>query len=176
MLVASIPCVMWITSASGASRLITPWQVPAKSSSTPKSERNVITTARTLTRGLGHRREEPSTVMRLGLGYDVDPECRRRCRGLRADRDGRRRELERGIRASGRRRGEYDEVGVRNRLRAQLYCAIERDEIRVELVHEKPPRALGAREEDAARGTRQLREEPLLGRLSRDEVDVPVGL
>src|SRR5215210_83047 len=116
MLVASIPCVMWITSASGASRLITPWQVPAKSSSTPKSERNVITTARTLTRRLGDRREEPSTVVRLGLGYHVDPECRRRRARLRADRDDRRRELERGIRASGRRRGKHDDVRVQNNL------------------------------------------------------------
>jgi hypothetical protein len=47
MLVASMPWVMSITSTSGAMRLITPWQTPAKSSATPKSDRKVITTIRT---------------------------------------------------------------------------------------------------------------------------------
>ena len=40
-----IPWVMSMISASGAIRLITPWQVPTKSSWSPKSVRNVITTA-----------------------------------------------------------------------------------------------------------------------------------
>jgi hypothetical protein len=35
---------MWMTCVSGAIRLITPWHVPAKSSSTPKSDRNVMNT------------------------------------------------------------------------------------------------------------------------------------
>ena len=38
-----IPWVMSMISASGAIRFITPWQVPTKSSWSPKSERNVIT-------------------------------------------------------------------------------------------------------------------------------------
>jgi hypothetical protein len=37
-----MPCVMSITSASGAIRLMTPRQVPAKSSSSPKSVRRVM--------------------------------------------------------------------------------------------------------------------------------------
>src|SRR5436305_6082770 len=36
-----MPWVTWITCASGQIRLMTPWQVPAKSSEVPKSDRNV---------------------------------------------------------------------------------------------------------------------------------------
>ena len=36
-----MPWVTWITRASGHSRLITPWQMPAKSSDVPKSDRKV---------------------------------------------------------------------------------------------------------------------------------------
>ena len=37
-----IPCVTSMISVSGAMRLITPWQVPTKSSCSPKSVRNVM--------------------------------------------------------------------------------------------------------------------------------------
>jgi hypothetical protein len=40
--VGAIPCVMSMTWASGAMRLTTPWQVPTKSSSRPKSVRKVM--------------------------------------------------------------------------------------------------------------------------------------
>ena len=39
-----IPCVMSMICASGAMRLMTPWQVPTKSSLSPKSLRNVMNT------------------------------------------------------------------------------------------------------------------------------------
>ena len=41
---AGIPCVMSMISVSGAIRLITPWQVPTKSSWSPKSVRKVMNT------------------------------------------------------------------------------------------------------------------------------------
>ena len=44
-----IPCVMSMICASGAIRLITPWQVPTKSSFSPKSLRNVMNTPRSVT-------------------------------------------------------------------------------------------------------------------------------
>src|ERR1044072_9219149 len=50
------PCVMSMISVSGAMVLITPWQVPTKSSWSPKSERKVITMGGSLPRPRGRRR------------------------------------------------------------------------------------------------------------------------
>ena len=36
-----MPWPRWMTTASGQTRLITPWQIPANWSPAPKSERNV---------------------------------------------------------------------------------------------------------------------------------------
>ncbi len=112
-----IPCVMSMISISGAIRFITPWHVPTKSSSSPKSVRKVTNTlSATLTPLDGG--DEAVEVVRLGLGGDSEAGGLRRPRRLRADRDGRdvRAELGEG---AGRRAGrEHDEVAVRWRRRA----------------------------------------------------------
>ncbi len=95
-----IPCVMSMTCASGAIRLITPWQVPTKSSWSPKSVRKVMNTAPSLRRARARARPRstrPVEVVRLGLGDDVDARRARPPGRLRPDRDGGRRAAERGV-------------------------------------------------------------------------------
>src|SRR5918997_7024199 len=87
MLCGSIPWVMWITSTSGAIRLITPWQVPAKSSSTPKSDRNVITATATSSRGgTEDSSGQPVQVLRLRFGNHGQACVTRGCGRDRTDR------------------------------------------------------------------------------------------
>src|SRR6478672_2289224 len=117
---------MWITRASGQIRLITPWQMPAKSSDVPKSDRNVTNgacsgsvMAETLVspgEQALDRRDQPFHGVRVGLGQGLDPVLAQRRRGHWADR--RRREAveaavaERRREARDRRRRrEGDQVG-----------------------------------------------------------------
>src|SRR2546429_8901849 len=82
-----MPWVMSMISASGAIRLITPWQDPTKSSCRPKSERNVMTTRGSLNAGGGDRRDESVEVVRLGLPNHLDPLASRSAGGLGRDLD-----------------------------------------------------------------------------------------
>src|SRR6476659_868072 len=101
---------MSMISASGAIRLITPWQVPTKSSWSPKSDRNVITIGGTLRRSLDRRPpdglDQPVEIVRLSLGDDVDAGCLRGARRLGPDRDGGQLKPERGEGLGGRGRGQ----------------------------------------------------------------------
>src|SRR5579884_1293073 len=87
-----MPWVMSITRASGAILAITPWQVPTKSSWSPKSLRNEIGAAMAggrLSPGGGReppeRSYEPFQVVLLGLAGDLEAEPARSGGRLRAD-------------------------------------------------------------------------------------------
>ena len=117
-----------------------------------------------------NRVDQTVEVVRLGLGDDVQS-CLPRSRSrLRADRDRRHRGAERGVRPRGRGGGEHDQVGLREALGPQLQRPVERNEVGPELVREQPPRALGAREQHPPCRPRQLSEQALLRRDTRDEV------
>src|ERR671937_735664 len=111
-----IPCVMSMISASGAIRLITPWQVPTKSSWSPKSERNVMTKAPDRRRSpltAGHHGDggdESVEIVRLGLGRERDTVDLGLAGRFRADRHRRNVETEGGERSRGGRRRPHDEV------------------------------------------------------------------
>src|SRR5580765_3728787 len=81
-----IPCVMSMICASGAIRLITPWQVPTKSSWRPKSERNEMNTAMKLPR-FAHCGNEAFEVGRRRLRLNSQPGGLGGGRRLRADGD-----------------------------------------------------------------------------------------
>jgi hypothetical protein len=91
---------------------------------------------------------------------------------LRADGNGRDREPELCVPPRGRRRGEHNEVTFRRLGRPNRPCSVEGDEVGAELVDEQPPGVLGAREENAPGWTRKLRQQALLCRDSRDEIDL----
>ena len=99
--VAGIPCVMSMISASGAIRLITPWQVPTKSSWSPKSLRNVTNIRRRLTRGAQDGGGEAVRILGVCLGGDVEARVAGGACRLGADRDDRRRRGVAGERAGG---------------------------------------------------------------------------
>src|SRR5579864_4131719 len=104
-----IPCVMSMICASAAMRFITPWQVPTKSSSSPKSVRKVMNvpfipvpgsslsplasispTSRTWLRSTQIRADGFDEAVEIVLGRDGDDLEAARLRlhgGLRADRD-----------------------------------------------------------------------------------------
>ena len=90
---------MWITRASGQIKLITPWQVPTKSSVSPKSERKVtngtllgsLLTPRLYCRSAAASRstacDQPLDVVGVGLDHGVDPPRPQRVARDRPDRD-----------------------------------------------------------------------------------------
>ena len=147
----------WVTSmicASGAIRLITPWQVPTKSSWSPKSVRKLTNTRRRLSPPAGRRRRASrpprpprrpprAPPRRLGpmltAGSDAEPtECARR-RGGR----------------------EHHEIAVRER-GGSARASGRADEVGAEL-STRDARALRGREEDASRRTRAARRADLPG-------------
>src|SRR5438093_2259898 len=65
-----IPCVTSMISTSGAIDLITPWQVPTKSSWSPKSLRKVTNTRATLRAGSEHGFDQALEVVCLSLAHD----------------------------------------------------------------------------------------------------------
>ena len=155
----AIPCVMSITCASGAILVITPWQMPTKSSSSPKSVRKVMTTAG------GY----PATARtRLATSGDSAsrrtrrPGAPRGRRRLGPDRDDGNRRAERREHARRRAGREHDEVALEPR--GERPGPVEHDEVGVELLGEQRPCALGAGEEHAAGGAGQLGEQPFLRR------------
>ena len=89
---------------------------------------------------------------------------------LRADCRRRNVRAERGEGTGGRTGSEQHEVAPRHLRRPDERRVVERDEVRAELVDERPPCASGGGDEDAARRARELREQPFLGRHPRDEV------
>ena len=115
-----IPCVTSMICVSGAICLITPWQVPTKSSWSPKSLRKV-----TNTRG-GYRREQAGDVVRLRLGDNLDARVARGCRRLRPDADRRELDTEPPERPRRRGGGQHDEVALRRLGRLELARPVER--------------------------------------------------
>src|SRR5262245_18063970 len=103
-------------STCGASRFITPSQVPTKSSWSPKSDRNVMTTAGSLNGGPSDGRDEALEGVLSGL---LEHTCARGsgrpCR-LGADRDGRHFESQRRERFGCGGRSQDDQIAGRRRL------------------------------------------------------------
>jgi len=97
------------------------------------------------------------------------PSCRSR---FRSDRHRGNREPELRVPAGGRRRGEHNEVAFRRLGRPNRPCSVKSDEVGAELVGEQPSGVLGAREENAPGWTRKLRQQALLRRDSRNEIDL----
>ncbi len=107
--------------------------------------------------------------MRRGLADNLDTGLACRLRRQRPNADRRNVSAEPAERARRRRRGEHDEVAVGSDGRRQLTRPVERDEVGAELLDEQPARTFRAREEDAPRRARKLRQQALLGRDAGDE-------
>ena len=153
---AAMPCVMSMISASGAIRFITPWQMPTKSSWSPKSVRKVIEHSRaaTLTPPTAATRPSRSCAppRRRPRGR---PTLRRESSAARSRRPGA--HPDRGERPRGRAGGEHDEIALGRLVRPQEPRAVQRDEVGAELVDRASPRALGGREEHPARAAAETR-------------------
>src|SRR5213075_3293570 len=109
---APMPWVMSTISTSGAIDLITPWQVPTKSSCRPKSLRKVTNMAATLSARREDGLDQTVEIVSASLFDDSHPGFSR-CRGRRGtDRDSRDRDTELGVGPGGRRRGEHDQVAL----------------------------------------------------------------
>src|SRR5438067_10316299 len=164
-----MPWVMSMISASGAIRLMTPWQVPTKSSCRPKSERKVMTTRGSLNAGGCDRGDEAVEIVRLSLADHLDPLGPCFSGGLGADRDRRPGNPKGSVGPRGRGRGQHEEIALRERVRPQRPGAVEDDRVGAELVGEVGPGVLGAGEEDPPGLPRELRDEAFLRRDAGDE-------
>ena len=159
-----IPCVMSMIPASGAIRLITPWQVPTKSSWSPKSERNVMNTGRPESTSApdGSPRQPPARPATAAARPALEcssasattsrPACARGARRLRPDRDDREPRREGRERPGGRGGREEVDVGGRKIRGPELARPVERDDIGAERARQQAARALGRGEQ--ARGRR----------------------
>src|SRR6266542_1824476 len=163
---------MSMISTSGAIRLITPWQVPTKSSWSPKSERKVISTRESLNGGACGAcdgGDETVEVVRLRLRHHADPGGVGGARGLRADRDRRQVEPERAEGLSGRGRREYDQLARGRGIGPEQPCAVERHEVRPERLDEVASGSFGTGEENASGRPGELRDETFLRGDARHE-------
>src|SRR4051812_10138914 len=152
---------------------MTPWQVPTKSSCSPKSLRNVTNTRATLSAGSEDGFDQAVEVMRVSLLHDSDtPFVCRRSR-LRPDRHCRNREPELRVGAGGRRRGKHDEVAAKRVLRPDPPGSVESDEVGAELVDDKTTSVRGACEENVPGRRRKFCQEAPLRRARRNETDLP---
>ena len=169
--VGGMPCVMSMTRASGAMRLMTPWHVPTKSSWSPKSVRKETNTRASL-----RRRERASDggdqaldVARPASATTARPRARGSGR-LRPDRHRRRR-----VPSAAKARAADGEARTTRSPSASgsgrsSHGAVERDDVRAELVRRAaaghPPRPRRARDPRP----RQLGQQALLRRDLADEV------
>src|SRR5947208_1377247 len=130
---------------SGAIVLMTPWQVPTKSSCRPKSLRNVRNTGPpTLSGRRDYGLDQSVEIVRGRLAHDAH--AGGFCSGgrLRSDRDGRDRDPELRIRTRSGSRGEHHEVALERLCRPNGPRSVERDEVGVELLDQQTACILGA--------------------------------
>ncbi len=169
-----MPCVTSMIWASGAIRLITPWQVPTKSSCSPKSVRKEMNTRPSLRRGRVARsdgRDEPVDV----VASPPRATTRALPRGQpRASSPGRSRPR---ASPSEPRREREPPTARRARpgrrpavSRAQRARPVERHEVGVELVHEQPARALGPANSTRPAGRGSSASSPSCVETVRDEI------
>jgi hypothetical protein len=127
----------------------------------------------TLTRRQEHRVYEAVKVVSARLLKDSNPRLFCRSGRFRTDRYRRNAEVEIPVGSSSRRRGEDDQIAVNWLLWADSLRAIERNEVRAEVIHQEASRIFRPGKEDATRWSRKLGKQPLLCRNRGDEVNLP---